>query len=182
MTLRAQEIPVGLERGVAIARPGVSKLVGRLEALSIPEPNSGCHLWLGAICPTGYGRISIGPKASRRYKRAHRISWEVHRGPIPGGLLVCHKCDVRSCVNPDHLFLGTHADNCADMMRKGRGRPGYHPRGTVLTSLTSAVLNPALAREIRLSAESAGRVAKRLGVGKSTISDVRSGATWGDVA
>jgi hypothetical protein len=79
----------------------------------IPEPNSGCWLWLRARNSKGYGTY-------RKSTYAHRLSWLMHRGEIPDGLLVCHKCDVRCCVNPDHLFLGTAKDNTQDMIAKGR--------------------------------------------------------------
>lgn len=81
-----------------------------------PEPNSGCWLWIGAANPAGYGNMKLGPK---KWDKAHRISYRIHRGE-PNGV-VCHRCDVPSCVNPDHLWLGTQADNLADCIRKGRG-------------------------------------------------------------
>jgi len=91
----------------------------RLETHSIPVPESGCWLWTGAVHPVyGYGRIHIGNKNPH----AHRVSYETYKGSIPAGMLVCHKCDVRSCINPNHLFLGTIADNNHDMYQKKRDK------------------------------------------------------------
>ena len=80
----------------------------------------GCWLWTRSITNSGYGDIGRTP-----YEKgwlAHRLSWAIHNGPILDGLYVLHTCDVRLCVNPDHLFLGTHQDNMNDMEEKGRRR------------------------------------------------------------
>lgn len=90
-----------------------------------------CWLWNGRKNASGYGVfVSEGKMIS-----THRLSWECFNGDIPDGLFVLHTCDVRNCVNPAHLFLGTHQDNMADMVAKGRGnKPSGDPRvGTKLT-------------------------------------------------
>jgi hypothetical protein len=84
---------------------------------SMPEPMSGCWLWSGYIDALGYGRANH-PKE----KKAHRIMWTMFNGEIPDGKKILHRCDVRCCVNPEHLFIGTQADNVADMMEKGRNK------------------------------------------------------------
>lgn len=81
-----------------------------------------CWLWQGALVnESGYGCFR-GPNG--RNVLAHRFAWELTNGPIPDGMFACHRCDVRQCVNPAHLFLGTQQDNIDDMMRKGRGNQG----------------------------------------------------------
>lgn len=94
----------------------------RFETNYIPEPNSGCWLWLGATLGKGYGQMQLGRSADKQERLAHRVAWRLFKGPIPEGLDVLHHCDVPSCVNPDHLFLGTDFDNMKDMRDKGRDR------------------------------------------------------------
>lgn len=80
------------------------------------KKTDGCWLWTGYTSTFGYGMMRFMGKS----QNAHRLSWQVHRGPIPDGLSVLHKCDVPACVNPDHLFLGTQSDNMKDCASKGR--------------------------------------------------------------
>src|SRR5690348_7619242 len=84
--------------------------------------SKGCWSWTGITTPNGYGILYI---ASRKRIGAHRASWQLHRGPIPAGLHVLHRCDNPPCTNPEHLFLGTHSDNMKDAAKKDRHKgPG----------------------------------------------------------
>ena len=100
----------------------------RFERNYIPEPNSGCWLWLGWACPTTAKRHDVRPYLHVNGKKtaAYRFAYATFRGPIPSGMMVCHSCDVSLCVNPDHLFLGTNSDNQQDSLRKGRHASQLH--------------------------------------------------------
>jgi hypothetical protein len=89
------------------------------------EPDGDCIVWIGMRRPKGYGAISIGG----RFFQAHRVAWVIANGQeIPDGMVICHSCDNRPCVNPAHLFVGTVADNARDMSEKGRAKGGPKPR------------------------------------------------------
>lgn len=92
----------------------------------------GCWLWTGSVTKKGYGQISQGRRGLRPIQ-VHVASYEIHVGPVPDDKCVLHECDTPNCIRPDHLFLGTEADNTHDMMRKGRGHwqenaPSKQPR------------------------------------------------------
>ena len=142
----------------------------RIFKRSIPIPESGCWIWEGTAVPRGYGTITIRAGVTGY---AHRSSWEARNGTIPDGMFVCHRCDTPSCVNPDHLFLGTHDDNMLDMRMKGRSPVGErHP---------SAVLSKSDVYEIRGSSEPYRILASRYGVSRSAISAARVGKNWGHI-
>lgn len=97
----------------------------RLSNNTMFEPNTGCWFWTGPL-RKGYARITM---PDQRKVSVHRLSYQIYKGEIPIGLLVCHHCDNRLCINPDHLFLGTYQDNATDMVRKGRSNPrGRKPK------------------------------------------------------
>lgn len=143
----------------------------RFASKAQPEPNSGCHLWCGAAGKSGYGHFW----ANDRQHLAHRFAYELHCGPIPAGLHVCHACDVRLCVNPAHMFLGTAADNHADMLRKGRARPpnGERHHGA---RLTASLVQQAMG--MLAQGQTQRRIAARLCVTPSVVSRIATGKTW----
>ena len=138
--------------------------------LSYVKKGRGCWEWIGLKNEPGYGVLHVG----KRIILAHRVSHMLYKGEIPDGLFVLHRCDRPSCVAPKHLWLGTIADNQADMARKGRGRgnsmPGQlHP---------NAKLTEKKVRHILSSSEMGKNLARRYGVAQTTISDIRKGRSW----
>ena len=140
-----------------------------------PEPNSGCWLWTGLERGAGYGSFNyLG-----RERRAHRIAWALLRGPIPVGMSVLHRCDVRLCVNPAHLFLGTQQDNIRDSIAKGRFNTG--PCSSPGERNSKARLTEGAVRFIRASALSRAALARLFGVAPSTVRYALRGTTWAHV-
>lgn len=135
-----------------------------------------CWPWLGYVAAHGYGVFNL---ARRLPVRVHRYAWELHNGPIPDGLFVCHHCDNKVCVNHRHLFLGTHNDNMADATRKGRmpinPRPGEENGRAILTAEQVA--------EIRTLGRSVSRqeIAERFGISIHYVSNLRMGIRWPQV-
>jgi hypothetical protein len=133
---------------------------------------SGCRLWTGRTSG-GYGRLTVAGKPIR----AHRLAFELARGPIAADLCVCHHCDTPTCINTDHMFLGTHADNMADMRKKGRGRAGGSTKNAG-TANGSAKLNDEAVRRIRSDMRPLRVLAAEYGVAVGVLSNVRTGKTW----
>jgi HNH endonuclease len=118
-----------------------------------------CWPWLGAIDSTGYGRVRL----YGRMRHAHRVAFSLRHAAPPEGLLACHSCDERTCCNPAHLWLGTHAENSRDMMRKGRHRLAPL-RGEACPSVK---LTEAKVRHIRSSSRRSIDLAHRYGVSRT---------------
>jgi hypothetical protein len=146
--------------------------VEAFERMVVPEPNTGCWLWLGAAHPWGYGSLRLNGRTAI----AHRVAWLLYRGEIGAGLLVCHKCDVPGCVNPDHLFLGTPMDNTRDMHRKGRARKALGEAASRTELKQTEVLEM---RRLYASGDySAKDLSAKFGVSKATANAVVKGRSW----
>lgn len=137
---------------------------------ALPEPNSGCWLWCGVLDTNGYGRIYIG----KAMFSAHRLAVELSGRTIAPGQFVCHRCDNPSCVNPDHLFVGSPRDNLMDAIRKGRKKtPRLCGEANPKTYLTWDKV-----RAIRASSETHVEIGRRMGISPATIQGIRAGRTW----
>jgi hypothetical protein len=138
-------------------------------------PESGCWIWKKALMASGYGCLRIDKKTFS----AHRLSWEIHNGPVPDGKHVLHTCDVRSCVSPYHLFLGSNSDNIADSAKKGRrkGVSRNRPRGlkyqltkrpgpvpTIIGDILHAIVN------LRRFGWTQKRIADEVGISQAAVS------------
>jgi len=136
------------------------------------KPND-CWVWTGCRHPFGYGMLTLF-SPSKHKECAHRISWEIHNGPIPHGLHVLHRCDNPPCVNPDHLFLGTHADNLKDAADKGRMPKGTEHHNAVLSDEDVIMIRRLYSPRIY----STYMLAKQFGVGQSAIFKIISNKNW----
>ena len=159
---------------ITIDEARLAAVAAKLKANVVADA-SGCILWTGYTQPNGYGWINMGG-----FKiAAHRASLILSGASIPVGADVCHRCDVRNCVNPAHLYVGTRRQNMADCTARGRHNK---PRGS---SHWSAKLTDDQVREIRAryqAGEAQTRIAKDLNVNSGTISRIARGVWRGEVA
>lgn len=135
------------------------------------KPESSCVEWSGYRDKHGYGRASF----DGRTDSAHRIAWQLANGPVPVGLCVLHKCDNPPCINPEHLFLGTQADNLADMTAKGRRgavRGEQHP----LAKLTREEV--VCLRQLVAAGEPGRSVARRYGISHTQVQRIVARLRW----
>lgn len=152
------------------ARPIKDRLLSNVAI----DARSGCWNWTGTNRGRGYGQLRVG-KATRS---AHRLSYEVFCDIIPTGMVVCHRCDNPSCINPVHLFLGTQASNIADMVSKGR-----NAKGPVVahagTKNPKAKLTEHAVTAIRESTGASNKaLARKFGVSNVQIANIRKGKSW----
>jgi hypothetical protein len=156
--------------GVSAKEVGFTEKTKRLFFKHV-EKTDGCWNWVGSKNKRGYGHVRL-PKvfdAKKSLVPAHRMSYAIHHGSVPSDKMVCHKCDNPSCVNPDHLFLGTAKDNCLDMLRKGRDFVGALNQNQVDEIREFFKSNP---DESRID------VAIKYGVSKCAIYNILKGRSW----
>ena len=141
----------------------------------------GCWLWTGGrYRPSGYGRVSIGVHdGHHKYQSTHRFSYELHFGPVPSSKMVCHHCDVKTCVRPDHLYVGDAFTNMRDasnrgLLPKGRQSPAHTANLTKLSEADIPTIRAALAAGV-----SQRQIAADYGVHQSVISRIGSRKRWG---
>jgi hypothetical protein len=151
-------------------------LIERFERCLPPVLHDGrCWEWEGGRSKAGYGKI-LGPPPARKTLLAHRVAWEAHNAePIPPGLMVCHSCDNPCCVNPSHLFLGSHLDNMADMVRKGRASA---QRGAAAAASKLAERDILAIRQAGAAGIAQASIASRFNTTRSNVSAILRGKTW----
>ena len=146
----------------------ITKARARFAAKLATKNEAGCVLWLGSITTEGYVQFYFGG----RLIKSHRAAWILTNGEIPGGLCVLHMCDVRPCVNLEHLFLGTRPDNTHDMDAKGR-RVSLQGE-----EHGSAVLSESQVRAIILDPRVQQRIADEYGITQAHVSEIKRGRVW----
>lgn len=155
--------------------PAIERVLSRVQ-----KNESGCWIFTGAKNRFGYGIVGAGGRGASN-DRAHRVTFRHFKGEIPSGMYVCHSCDVPSCCNPDHLFIGTPRDNRLDCKAKGRDVPPpknkdvrgeKHPFAKFTASQVASI------RKELAEGGIANQIAIRLGVSRDTIGKIKRGERW----
>lgn len=149
----------------------MASLKERLWNLSATNSENACIEWIGYRTALGYGRVAHEGRAIA----AHRASWTVHNGEIPEGMCVLHRCDNRACINPSHLFLGTQAENMADMKAKARRRGVGGARGF---AHQFAKATPEMVAEIRAYAGKQADMVRKFGLSRPTVSRIKRNLSY----
>lgn len=137
----------------------------------MPVPEAGCWLWTGSTTEDGHGRAWFNGKQPP----AHRVSWMMHKGPIPDGQQVLHKCDVACCVNPAHLYLGTDKDNVRDRVVRGRSAPVDHEHAPN-AKLTQAQVDRI--RAMRQQGATQAALSEHFGISRSQVGNIVNRRQW----
>lgn len=155
--------------------PKVQPIAARLARYGKRDPVTGCLIWTRARVGKRYGRMKI----DGRNELVHRVAWVEENGPIPAGKKVLHRCDCPPCFEGSHLFLGTQADNVADMVAKRRHRPPPNAWGS---DRHSAKVTEAQIPAIRADGRAYRLIAADFGIAPSTVCNIKSRKTWVHVA
>lgn len=156
----------------------------RIDQYAVSVLPSGCLIWLGHADAEGYGIAFMTREDGGKNRRVHRLTYEDRFGAIPPGMMVCHRCDIPSCINPDHLFLGSADENSRDKVRKGRAIPG--PRDNSKSRNPNCKLSPESVESIRARHVFGARsgpnctaaLAREFSVNRTQIQKIARGQQW----
>ena len=160
----------------------MNRIESRFLAKIKKNENSGCWEWIGAKNDSGYGIISFGKRKNCKRILSHRLSYEMYRGNISENMCVCHSCDNRICVNPNHLWLGTKKQNSQDMIAKGRGKypgPKNPTKGELSgkSKLTEKQVNE-IRNKYKMGLSNGVQLSKEYKVRHSTIYEILNNKRW----
>ena len=160
-----------MNKSITLSEKDIARFWSKVE---IGNPDE-CWEWKAPLDTKGYGnfQISHDNPLGRNNPRSHRVSWFISFGEIPENYCVCHKCDNRSCVNPDHLFLGTYDENNKDRVRKGRSAIGENAPTAKLTESDIVKIRILIA-----DGETQRDIAKKFNVKHNTIGSISRGVSW----
>jgi len=159
--------------------PKIPTMKEHFESKFIKRDTNKCWLWTGAKDKNGYGDFNLHlTNETNKYKKvkAHRYSYELYMGKFKNSFLVCHSCDTPSCVNPNHLFLGTAADNASDMVKKKRSMSGERNNRGKLKAHQVIEIREKLSKRYNQT-----KLSKEYGVSRNTIKTIKNFQIWKDL-
>jgi len=164
-----------LKKTTRVCIAGDASLSDRILQFSMPVPECGCWIWMLSTTRKSYGQLTY----RKKHLEAHRASWMAFRGAIPHDRYVLHRCNISLCVNPDHLYLGTERENCADRKAAGTFKPPPRFSGE---QHPMAKLTESIVREVKAAKGTIREISARTGIKPSTVGAIRSGRTWKEIS